>query len=154
MIPPVIDGVTVRPLRQIPDERGMVMHMLRADDPHFDAFGEIYFSVVELGAIKAWHLHERMTINYAVPYGKIKLVVYDDRDGSPTRGQLDEIYVGEAQLRARDRAAASCGTGSRESASTARSSRTAQRSRTIPTRSCGSIPSPSEIPYDWSLKHG
>ena len=92
----MIEGVKVHPLRRIPDERGMVMHMLRADDPHFEEFGEIYFSVVELGAIKAWHLHERMTINYAVPFGKIKLVVFDDRDGSPTRGSLDEIYLGEA----------------------------------------------------------
>jgi dTDP-4-dehydrorhamnose 3,5-epimerase len=92
----VIDGVEIHPLRQIPDERGKVMHMLRADDPHFHQFGEIYFSVVEVGAIKAWHLHERMTINYAVPYGRIKLVIYDDRDESPTKGELEEIFLGEA----------------------------------------------------------
>jgi len=92
----VIDGVEIIPLRQIPDERGKVMHMLRADAPHFEEFGEIYFSVVEVGAIKAWHLHERMTINYAVPHGRIKLVVYDDREGSPTNGELEEIFLGEA----------------------------------------------------------
>jgi len=92
----VIDGVQIIPLRQIPDERGKVMHMLRADAPHFEEFGEIYFSVVEVGAIKAWHLHERMTINYAVPHGRIKLVVYDDREGSPTNGELEEIFLGEA----------------------------------------------------------
>jgi len=92
----VIDGVEIIPLRQIPDERGKVMHMLRADAPHFEEFGEIYFSVVEVGAIKAWHLHERMTINYAVPHGRIKLVVYDDREASPTKGELEEIFLGEA----------------------------------------------------------
>jgi dTDP-4-dehydrorhamnose 3,5-epimerase len=92
----VVDGVEIIPLRQIPDERGKVMHMLRADAPHFEEFGEIYFSVVEVGAIKAWHLHERMTINYAVPHGRIKLVVYDDREGSPTNGELEEIFLGEA----------------------------------------------------------
>ena len=92
----MIDGVEIIPLRQIPDERGKVMHMLRADAPHFEEFGEIYFSVVEVGAIKAWHLHERMTINYAVPHGRIKLVVYDDREGSPTNGELEEIFLGEA----------------------------------------------------------
>ena len=92
----MIDGVEIIPLRQIPDERGKVMHMLRADAPHFEEFGEIYFSVVEVGAIKAWHLHERMTINYAVPHGRIKLVVYDDREGSPTKGELEEIFLGEA----------------------------------------------------------
>jgi dTDP-4-dehydrorhamnose 3,5-epimerase len=90
----VIDGVAIRPLRQLLDERGKVMHMLRANDPHFQAFGEIYFSTVYPGAIKAWHLHERMTLNYAVPHGGIKLVLYDDRPQSPTRGELQEIFLG------------------------------------------------------------
>jgi len=91
----MIDGVHVRPLRQIPDERGKIMHMLRRDDPHFEQFGEIYFSVVYPGVIKAWHLHRRMTLNYAVPRGMIKLVLYDDREGSPTKGELMEIFSGE-----------------------------------------------------------
>ena len=69
-----IEGVIVTPLRKIPDERGTIMHMLRRDDPHFQAFGEIYFSTVYPGAIKAWHLHKRMTLNYAVPHGNIKFV--------------------------------------------------------------------------------
>ena len=68
----MIKGVEIHPLRQIPDERGKVMHMLRRDDPWFDAFGEVYFSVVFPGAIKAWHLHRRMTLNYAVPSGRIR----------------------------------------------------------------------------------
>ena len=91
----MIDGVMVRPLRQIPDERGKVMHMLRRDDPWFTEFGEIYFSVVYPGVVKGWHLHREMTINYAVPSGMIKLVCYDERDASPTKGQLQEIYTGE-----------------------------------------------------------
>jgi dTDP-4-dehydrorhamnose 3,5-epimerase len=91
----MIDGVQIVPLRQIPDERGKVMHMLRRTDPHFKEFGEVYFSVVLPGAIKAWHLHHRMTINYAVPYGRIKLVLFDDREHSPTRGQLEELFVGQ-----------------------------------------------------------
>ena len=70
----MIDGVRIRPLRQIPAERGKVMHMLRADAPHFETFGEIYFSVVNPGVVKGWHLHHRMTINYAVVVGMIKLV--------------------------------------------------------------------------------
>lgn len=91
----MIKGVEVHPLRQIPDERGKVMHMLRRDDAWFREFGEIYFSVVFPGAIKAWHLHTRMTLNYAVPSGRIKLVLYDDRADSPTRGELQEIFTGE-----------------------------------------------------------
>ena len=90
----MIDGVVVKPLRRIPDERGYIMHMLRADDPDFDQFGEIYFSTVYPGVIKAWHLHEVMTLNYAVVSGMIKLVLYDGRDDSPTHGEVQEIYLG------------------------------------------------------------
>jgi dTDP-4-dehydrorhamnose 3,5-epimerase len=90
----MIDGVRIAPLKQILDERGKVMHMLRADSEGFSGFGEIYFSCVYPGAIKAWHIHTRMVLNYAVPHGNIKLVLFDDRDGSPTRGETQEIFLG------------------------------------------------------------
>lgn len=89
----MIEGVIVTPLRQIPDERGKVMHMLRADSPIFTQFGEIYFSCVYPGAIKAWHYHRIMTLNYAVPHGRIKFVLYDDRPESSTRGELQEFFL-------------------------------------------------------------
>jgi len=89
-----IDGVQVVPLRRIPDERGTIFHMLRSDDPHFQNFGEIYFSSIYQGVIKGWHLHHRMTLNYACIYGRIKLVCYDDRPDSGTRGELMEIFLG------------------------------------------------------------
>jgi len=91
----MIQGVFIQPLKQIPDERGKVMHMLRVDDPYFEKFGEIYFSVVYPGVIKGWHLHKEMTMNYAVVYGTIKLVLYDDRSESHTRGELMELFIGE-----------------------------------------------------------
>lgn len=89
-----IDGVVIVPLQRIPDERGTIMHMLRADDPHFRGFGEIYFSTVYRDVIKGWHRHKDMTLNYAVPFGRVKLVLFDDRPGSPTRGILMEQYLG------------------------------------------------------------
>ena len=89
-----IEGVLVHPLRQIPDESGRVIHMLRASDTHFLGFGEIYFSVVYPGVVKGWHLHTRMVLNYAVPHGRIKMVLVDAREGSPTRGALQEIFLG------------------------------------------------------------
>ena len=92
----MIDGVTVVHLLRIPDERGAVMHMLRSDDPHFRGFGEIYFSTVYPGAVKGWHRHARMTLNYAVVHGSIKLVLYDAREGSPTQGGLMELFVGNS----------------------------------------------------------
>ena len=91
----MIEGVLIKPLIQIPDERGKIMHMIRADDPDFEKFGEIYFSVVYPGVIKGWHLHTKMTLNYAVVSGMIKLVLYDIRKESPTKGALQELYIGE-----------------------------------------------------------
>lgn len=90
----MIDGVQMHPLRQVLDERGKIMHMLRRDDPWFQEFGEIYFSVVYPGVVKGWHLHKAMTLNYAVVSGAVKLVLYDDRAGSPTFGQVQEIFLG------------------------------------------------------------
>ena len=89
----MIDGVVITPLRQIIDERGKVMHMLRNDDPIFQGFGEIYFSCTHPGAIKAWHLHHKMTLNYAVIYGELKFVLFDDRTDSRTNGEVQEIFL-------------------------------------------------------------
>lgn len=89
----MIKGVEVVPLKQLFDERGKVMHMLRADAPHFEQFGEIYFSCIQPQAIKAWHLHKQITLNYAVVTGQIKFVLFDDREDSPTRGEINEFYL-------------------------------------------------------------
>lgn len=91
----MIEGVVVQPLRRIADERGSVMHMLRTSDPWFSGFGEIYFSTVYPGVVKGWHFHKSMVLNYAVPHGSIKMVLFDDRDGSKTRGEVQEIFLGE-----------------------------------------------------------
>jgi len=90
----MINGVQVIPLRRIPDERGTIMHMMRATDPHFQQFGEIYFSTIYKDVIKGWHLHREMTLNYACVHGRIKLVIFDDREQSSTRGELMEIFLG------------------------------------------------------------
>lgn len=90
----MIAGVRLKPLKQILDERGKVMHMLRADAEGFQGFGEVYFSCVYPGAIKGWHRHKRMTLNYAVPHGHIKLVLFDNRPGSPSKGTIQELFLG------------------------------------------------------------
>ena len=69
------------------------MHMLREDSSIFSRFGEIYFSSTHPGAIKAWHLHKKMTLNYAVIHGAIKFVLYDDRPKSPTKGCVQEFFL-------------------------------------------------------------
>jgi dTDP-4-dehydrorhamnose 3,5-epimerase len=92
--PGAVEGVSVTPLKQIRDDRGAVMHMLRADSPQFERFGEVYFSFVKRGVVKAWKRHRAMTQNFAVPVGAIRLVVYDDREGSATHGRVQEIETG------------------------------------------------------------
>jgi len=90
----MIDGVVVTPLKTITDERGAVKHMLRSDSPNFAGFGEVYFSLVHSGAVKAWKLHKRMVMNLSAPVGRVRLVLFDDREGSPTQGEVQEIVFG------------------------------------------------------------
>ena len=148
----MIDGVVITPLRQILDERGKVMHMLRSTDPHFTQFGEIYFSTVFPDAVKAWHIHKEMKLNYAVPVGRIKFVLFDDRESSPTRGEIQEIFMGPDNyvlvtvppmvwngfkgLGAEASLVANCASIPHD-----------------PNEIDRCDPSDSRIPYDWALKH-
>ena len=149
----MIDGVQIHPLRQICDERGKIMHMLRADAPHFEQFGEIYFSVVYPGAIKAWHLHHKQVLNYAVVSGMIKFVLYDVREGSPTKDELQEVFMGEDNY-CLVRVPTGVYNGFK-----------GYGAKPAIIANCATVPhSPDEmerldpfdpsVPYDWALKHG
>ncbi len=87
-------GVAVQPLRIVPAEGGPVLHMLRADSPLFGGFGEVYFSEVLPGRVKAWKLHTRQTQLFAVPSGRLAFALYDERPGSPSRGMVEEVCLG------------------------------------------------------------
>ncbi len=89
-----IDGVVITPLRQIIDDRGAVLHMLRNDAADFQGFGECYFSEVVPGAVKAWKRHTLQTQNLAVPVGRVRLVIYDNRVGSKSYGRLLVLDLG------------------------------------------------------------
>ena len=90
----MIAGLAISPLREIADERGAVLHMLRSDSEDFVGFGEIYFSEVRPGVIKGWKLHEVQTQTFAVPTGRMQLVFFDDRESSPTRGAVVVVELG------------------------------------------------------------
>ena len=90
----VIDGVKIKRLKPIPDERGTLTELLRCDDDVFERFGQCYSTTVVAGVVKAWHAHERQSDNVAVVRGMVKIVLYDTREGSPTRGELMELFVG------------------------------------------------------------
>ena len=91
----MIDGVRVKKLRVIPDERGRLMEIFRNDDELFQRFGQVYMTTTYPNAVKAWHLHKIQTDNVTVVQGMLKLVLYDARDGSPTKGEVNEFFVGE-----------------------------------------------------------
>jgi dTDP-4-dehydrorhamnose 3,5-epimerase len=90
-----IDGVTTKQLTVHADERGRLMEMLRADDPFFAQFGQAYLTTAYPGAVKAWHYHERQVDHFTCVRGMMKVVLYDDRPGSPTRGTVNEFFIGD-----------------------------------------------------------
>ena len=90
----MIEGVHIVPLRRFVDERGAVSLMLKATDPWFAGFAEIYFSSVFPGVVKAWKNHRRMTVHYACMLGRVRLVLWDDRVESPTRGVVMQEFLG------------------------------------------------------------
>jgi len=91
----MIEGVHTKSLRVIPDERGRLMEILRADDDAFDKFGQVYMTTAYPGVVKGWHYHKLQSDNMAVVKGMMKIVLYDGREDSPTHGEVNEFFVGE-----------------------------------------------------------
>ena len=91
----MIAGVRVKNLKVIPDERGRLMEILRSDDELFQKFGQLYMTTAHPGVVKGWHYHKKQVDNFAVVKGMIKLVLYDRREDSPTRGEVNEFFLGE-----------------------------------------------------------
>ena len=91
----MIEGVVVKPLKVIPDERGFLMEILRSDDPFYEKFGQAYLTVAYPGVVKGWHYHKLQTDHFCAVRGMAKVVLYDDRESSPTRGEIGEFFMGE-----------------------------------------------------------
>ena len=91
----LIDGLKVKELKVIPDERGRLMEMLRSDDEIFEKFGQVYMTTTYPNVVKGWHAHARQTDFITCVKGMIKLVTYDSREGSPTHGLVNEFFIGE-----------------------------------------------------------
>jgi len=91
----MIDGVRTKRLKVIPDERGLLMEMLRDDDDIFQKFGQVYLSVVYPSVVKGWHYHKKQTDHFVFVKGMAKVVLFDDRESSATRGEVNEFFMGE-----------------------------------------------------------
>ena len=89
----MIEGVRVKKLKVIPDERGRLMEILRSDDELFEKFGQVYMTTAYPGIVKAWHYHKDQTDNFSCISGKIRLALYDSRKDSPTFGQVNEFIA-------------------------------------------------------------
>lgn len=90
----MIDGVKIKRLKVVPDERGRLMEVLRSDDEIFKKFGQVYMTSTYPGVVKAWHLHKKQTDNIACLHGMVKLALYDQRRDSPTYKELDLYIIG------------------------------------------------------------
>ncbi len=91
----MIEGVKTKKLKVIPDERGLLMEILRNDDEFFQKFGQVYLSVVYPGVVKGWHYHKKQTDHFCFVKGMAKVVLYDPRQGSKTKGEVNEFFLGE-----------------------------------------------------------
>ena len=88
-----IKGVSLHPLKHISVPKGDIYHALKSTDEGYTGFGEAYFSQIESGEVKGWKRHNRMTLNIIVPVGKIRFVIFDDREGSETYGKFQEVTL-------------------------------------------------------------
>jgi len=91
----MINGVKIKKLKAIPDERGHIMEIFREDDEIFEKFGQVYITTAYPGVVKAWHYHKKQTDNFACVRGMMKVVLHDSRTGSPTKGEINEFFIGE-----------------------------------------------------------
>ena len=91
----MIEGVRIKRLKVIPDERGRLMEMLRADDEIFLKFGQVYMTTAYPGAVKAWHYHKKQVDHFVVVKGMMKVVLYDGRERSSTYKEINEFFMGK-----------------------------------------------------------
>ena len=94
----MINGVKVKKLKVIPDERGRLMEILRSDEDIFSKFGQVYVTTTLPGVVKAWHFHKKQTDNVTCIIGMVKLVLYDPREDSQTFNEVNEFYIGTHSL--------------------------------------------------------
>lgn len=81
--------ILVTPLNRISVPGGDVLHGIKNNDPGYVDFGEVYFSIIEEGAIKGWKRHMSMTLNLVVPVGSVGFVFID------SQGDIFQLTAGE-----------------------------------------------------------
>ena len=91
----MIEGVIAKKLKVIPDERGRLMEIMRADDEIYERFGQVYMTTAYPGVVKGWHYHKKQSDNMAVVKGMMKIVLYDNRRDTATYGEIAEFFAGE-----------------------------------------------------------
>lgn len=90
-----IDGVTVRPLKLLPNSSGRLMEIVRDDEPDHLGFAQAYVTSTFPGVVKAWYRHRRQIDQIVSVTGLVKLVLFDSREGSPSRDVVQEIHLGD-----------------------------------------------------------
>jgi dTDP-4-dehydrorhamnose 3,5-epimerase len=92
----MIDGVELKALITHSDERGFFREIARDTESIVtEGWAQVSHSLMHPGVAKAWHVHPTQIDWWYVPAGDLKVALYDLREGSSTRGQLDEVFLGE-----------------------------------------------------------
>ena len=89
----LIDGVKIKKLKVVPDDRGRLMEIMRADDEVFERFGQVYMTTALPGVVKAWHYHKLQSDNFTCVKGKARFGLYDPREDSPTHKLVNEFEI-------------------------------------------------------------
>ncbi|MFH1586823.1 MAG: dTDP-4-dehydrorhamnose 3,5-epimerase family protein [Candidatus Diapherotrites archaeon] len=91
----MIEGVEIKELKVVKDDRGYLMEMMRSDDSFFRQFGQVYLSVCNPGIVKGFHYHKKQWDRFVIVKGNAKIVLYDGREDSPTYKEINEFEIGE-----------------------------------------------------------
>ena len=89
----MIEGVAVKKLKPIRDDRGFLMEILRSDDAIFKHFGQCYVTAVHPGIVKGWHYHKKQEDHFCCLAGTAKVVLYDGREKSKTHREVNEFIL-------------------------------------------------------------
>lgn len=91
----MIDDVVLKECRVHTDDRGLLIEIVRDDEPVFRQVRQTTFTVAYPGVIKAFHWHRRQWDVWFFTTGMAQVVLHDLRAESPTRGRTQVLFMGE-----------------------------------------------------------
>lgn len=89
-----IDGIVFNATAVIGDDRGTILELIDLRQEYWaDGVPYVYFGTTRPRRAKGWGMHKNHTDRYMLLSGEMVLVLFDDRDDSPTKGVVQEFYL-------------------------------------------------------------